>query len=70
MEGLGEEGEKSELGGLDSTGPAGGAFRFADWEGGEVAFIGTSTRSSDVQDEKQFPEVGLSSLWEWIDDNM
>ena len=39
---LGGEGEdNSELGGLDSTGPPGETFKFAEWEGGEIEFIGS-----------------------------
>lgn len=68
IESLGGEGEEgSELGGLDCNG--GGEFRFAEWEGGEVSFIGTSIRfgKAEVLDEKS-TEDGLTPLREWLVD--
>ncbi|KAF7323164.1 hypothetical protein HMN09_00096800 [Mycena chlorophos] len=56
VEGLGEEGERTEMGGLECTGEK-GIFQFDTWEGGEVVFLGTSTK---VADEKS----GLDSLEE------
>jgi len=71
VEGLGAEGEKSEMGGLDCSGTAGGAFRFAEWEGGEVSFIGTSIKvPKATSDLEKTTEDGLSSLWEWLEENM
>ncbi|RDB22139.1 Signal recognition particle receptor subunit beta [Hypsizygus marmoreus] len=71
VEGLGAEGEKSEMGGLDCNSPAGSAFKFADWEGGEVAFIGTSVKIGKVpEDAEKVGDDGLASLREWLDDNM
>jgi len=64
IEGLGAEGERSDLGGLDCSGPE---FRFAEWEGGEVTFMGSSVRAgngADVQSEKHVD--GLSTLREWL----
>nr|GAT60053.1 predicted protein [Mycena chlorophos] len=61
VEGLGEEGERTEMGGLECTGEK-GVFQFDTWEGGEVVFLGTSTK---VADEKS----GLDSLEEWFEEN-
>ncbi|GLB34583.1 putative signal recognition particle receptor beta subunit [Lyophyllum shimeji] len=71
VEGLGEEGEKAEMGGLDCTGPAGGTFKFAEWEGGEVSFIGTSAKvQKAASNPEKLEEDGLSPLWEWLEENM
>lgn len=68
MEGLGAaEGEGVELGGLETTG-TGGAFRFADWEGGEVHFLGTSVKDGGVTDEKAAQAEGLVPLVEWLEE--
>lgn len=65
VESLGGEGEEvSELGGLECSGS--GEFRFAEWEGGEVSFIGTSVtvgKAAAVGDEKA---DGLTPLREWL----
>jgi signal recognition particle receptor subunit beta len=67
VESLGAEGEEgAELGGLDCSGS--GEFRFTDWEGGEVAFIGTFVsigKAAVVDTEKK---DGLSPLREWLVD--
>jgi len=74
VEGLGEEGESTEMAaGLDCTG--GGAFKFADWEGSEVTFVGswvTSGRKLIGANEKEEKveselEVGLDGLRDWLD---
>lgn len=73
VEGLGEEGEGTEMGGLDCTG--GGVFKFADWEGSEVTFVGTWVASgrkligTDEKDEKSDPDAedGLDGLRDWLD---
>ncbi|TFK55070.1 hypothetical protein OE88DRAFT_996248 [Heliocybe sulcata] len=69
VEGLGEEGEAAgEAGGLECSG-AGGTFRFAEWEGGEVAFIGTSVsigKRNEVVNEKAGLD-GLTTLRDWIE---
>ncbi|KAG6815795.1 hypothetical protein H0H87_011239 [Tephrocybe sp. NHM501043] len=71
VDGLGAEGEKPEIGGLDTTGPAGGAFKFADWEGGDISFLGTSTKGEKPsEDSEKSGEYGLASLQEWLDENM
>lgn len=68
VEGLGaESGEGGEIGGLESAG-TGGAFRFADWEGGEVQFLGTSVQTARVEDEKASQADGLSALREWLEE--
>jgi len=74
VEGLGEEGEGTEMGGLDCTG--GGAFKFADWEGSEVTFVGAWVSSGrklvgaiSEKDEKRDAEAedGLDGLRDWLD---
>lgn len=78
IEGLGEDdgkgggaaGEGVVVGaeGLECEG--GGEFRFEKWEGGEVAFVGTSVRVGEKvnedSDEKEGHEDGLESLREWL----
>ncbi|KAI0062318.1 P-loop containing nucleoside triphosphate hydrolase protein [Artomyces pyxidatus] len=70
MEGLGAEGEEtSEMGGLECSGPSGGVFKFAEWEGGEIEFLGTSVRiGGGVEDEKSSGGPGLSALSQWLED--
>ncbi|GJE90776.1 P-loop containing nucleoside triphosphate hydrolase protein [Phanerochaete sordida] len=66
VESLGGEGEEStELGGLECSG---GEFKFAEWEGGEVAFVGASVtvgKAAVVDGEKR---DGLSDFREWLVD--
>lgn len=75
IEGLGSEGaaagEGVEVGGgLECR--AGGAFRFSEWEGGEVSFAGTwltvggAVKSEESEEEKR--EDGLDALRDWLDD--
>lgn len=68
VESLGSEEEgSSELGGLECTG--GGEFKFDQWEGGEVTFIGSTVtvgKDSEVESEKASSSVGLSSFREWL----
>jgi signal recognition particle receptor subunit beta len=66
IEGLGAEGEETELGGLDCGGP-GKPFKFAEWDGGEVAFIGTSTTAQES--EKASLEHNCTVLEEWLQEN-
>lgn len=65
VESLGAEGEEgAELGGLECSGS--GEFRFAEWEGGEVAFLGTSVtvgKAAVIDGEKK---DGLSPLRDWL----
>jgi signal recognition particle receptor subunit beta len=67
VEGLGEEGESSDLGGLECRGNAG--FRFAEWEGGDVDFFGTYVKvgeKCDVDEDKNAGLDGLSALRAWF----
>ncbi|KAI5121674.1 hypothetical protein M0805_002750 [Coniferiporia weirii] len=71
VEGLGAEGEGTEMGGLECG--AGGAFRFAEWEGGEVSFAGTWVKVGAEVNEKANGEKaegaasGLDVLKVWLD---
>lgn len=66
VESLGGEGEEgTELGGLECSGSE---FKFAEWEGGEVTFVGTSVsvgKAAVLDSEKR---DGLSDLREWLVD--
>jgi signal recognition particle receptor subunit beta len=66
IEGLGAEGENTEMGGLEC---AGGPFRFENWEGGEVTILATSAvGKTPVVDEKRNETVnGLCSLLTWLE---
>ncbi len=68
VESLGAEDADSQLGGLECTGS--GEFKFAEWEGGEIGFVGTSVslgkRVAAGADEKDPEGDGLSSLREWL----
>lgn len=66
IEGLGaEEEETSELGGLECSGPSGGVFKFAEWEGGEVEFLGTSVTVGRKLDDGQEKD-GVHPLMEFV----
>jgi len=71
IESLGDgEGDNTEVSGLECSGVGGGVFRFSDWEGGEVTFLGTSTsgtREKD-QEEKAGNIGGLESLRQRLSD--
>lgn len=70
IEGLGEEGERSDMGGLECGEKEGSTFKFDDWEGGDVVFLGTSAVPNASQsDEKPAGESGLAPLQEWIENN-
>ena len=64
IEGLGEEGERTELGGLDCGEKEGSSFKFDDWDGGEVLFLPTST----VQTEAGEKESDI--LLDWLNHTM
>ena len=65
----GGEGDIMEVSGLECSGVGGGVFRFSDWEGGEVTFLGTSTsRTEKVRDEKAGDVGGLDSLRQRLSD--
>ncbi|KAI0072794.1 P-loop containing nucleoside triphosphate hydrolase protein [Panus rudis PR-1116 ss-1] len=67
VESLGSEGdqESSELGGLECSGS--GEFKFDQWEGGEISFLGTSV-SLEKNSEKAGEVDGLSPLREWLEE--
>lgn len=54
---------ESELGGLECGGTAGGGFKFSDWDGGEVDFIGTWVEVG----EKNGDQDGLHELKDWLE---
>jgi signal recognition particle receptor subunit beta len=68
---LGAEGEdNSELGGLDCNGPPGEAFKFAEWEGGDVDFRATWVsvgETVDLEDEKGMSDTGIKHLVAWLE---
>ena len=70
VESLGAEDEgNSELGGLDCTG--GGEFKFDQWEGGEITFLGTSVsigKGPAPSEEKAGGHRGLVPLQEWLEE--
>ncbi|KAG1756615.1 signal recognition particle receptor beta subunit-domain-containing protein [Suillus paluster] len=67
VEGLGAEGERSDMGGLDCSSPR-GIFKFADWEGGEVDFAGTWANVGELKDEEKGTDTdGLASLRSWLE---
>ncbi len=70
MDELGAEGEdNTELGGLDCTGPPGEAFKFADWEGGDIDFVGSWVRVGErvgVEEEKGEGSEGIGRLLAWL----
>ncbi|KAJ7685356.1 signal recognition particle receptor beta subunit-domain-containing protein [Mycena polygramma] len=66
VEGLGEEGQRTEMGGLECSGDK-GVFKFDEWEGGEVVFLGTSVKVGQKVEMEE--KTGLSSLRQWMEDN-
>ncbi|RDX56506.1 P-loop containing nucleoside triphosphate hydrolase protein [Lentinus brumalis] len=70
VESMGAEDSDSQLGGLECTGK--GEFKFAEWEGGEVGFIGTAVSVGKhavvSADEKHSEGDGLAPLREWLED--
>jgi signal recognition particle receptor subunit beta len=64
IEGLGAEGERSDMGGLECSGP-GGIFKFANWEGGEVDFAGSWVNIGELKAEENVD--GLASLRSWLE---
>lgn len=70
MDELGAEGEDStELGGLDCTGHPGDAFKFADWEGGNIDFVGSWVKVGERVEvkEKESGGEGIGRLLAWLD---
>lgn len=69
IENLGEDGETSDIGGLECAGN--GPFRFDDWEGGDVSFIATSckvTKRNETSEKTLDENEGLTPLLEWLED--
>ncbi|KAF4576696.1 hypothetical protein EYR36_000708 [Pleurotus pulmonarius] len=69
IENLGEDGETSEIGGLECVGN--GPFRFDDWEGGDVSFIATSckvTKRNETAEKTLDEKEGLTPLLQWLED--
>jgi signal recognition particle receptor subunit beta len=67
IEGLGEEGERSDMGGLECGEKEGSSFKFDEWEGGEISFLSTSIVGYD---EKSPSDSGLDSIRSWLEQNM
>jgi len=68
VEGLGEEGERTDMGGLECGEKEGSTFKFDEWEGGEIVFLGTTTATSPG--EKGLSPDGLQSLSDLLDETM
>lgn len=70
VESLGAEDSDSQMGGLECTGSE--EFKFSEWAGGEVGFIGTSVSVGKAvtlsADEKRPKSDSLSSLRGWLED--
>lgn len=66
----GGEGDNTEVSGLECGGVGSGVFKFLDWEGGEVTFLGTSISKTGekVLDEKAGDVGGLAGLQQWLGD--
>ncbi|KAH9063482.1 signal recognition particle receptor beta subunit-domain-containing protein [Lactarius vividus] len=66
---LGAEGEdNSELGGLDCNGAPGESFKFSEWEGGDIEFMGTwvsAGETVDLSDEKR--QINIDGLVAWLE---
>jgi signal recognition particle receptor subunit beta len=79
VEGLGEEGERTELGGLECSGNADSPFKFDEWEGGEVTFLaswakvqggpeGSEEKEEKIMHEDKVTTSGLENLTEWLEE--
>jgi signal recognition particle receptor subunit beta len=68
VESLGGEGDASELGGLECNGSGNGIFRFSDWDGGEIVFLGTSVAMKEGAggEKSTGGGEGLGSLQRWL----
>ncbi|KZV82293.1 P-loop containing nucleoside triphosphate hydrolase protein [Exidia glandulosa HHB12029] len=67
-----DEAESGAMGGLDTLGPRGGSFKFAEWEGGEVQVLGgwchiarPGEKSADL--EKDGEKDSLREVREWVE---
>ncbi|TDL24846.1 P-loop containing nucleoside triphosphate hydrolase protein [Rickenella mellea] len=67
IEGLGAEGDGTEMGGLECRNAAGG-FKFSEWEGGEIAFFGTSVPLEKSEKDEGLESDGLMPFREWLED--
>jgi signal recognition particle receptor subunit beta len=56
------------MGGLDRGSGTKGDFRFEDWEGGDITFIGSSLRFE--KDPEKGEQEGLLPFREWLEENM
>lgn len=70
MESLGGDGDAVEVSGLECSGSGSGGFRFSDWEGGEVVFLGTSVDmgNKDIVEDEKKSGSGLDALEQWLED--
>ena len=64
VESLGSEGEGTEMGGLECSGASGGAFKFNEWEGGDVEFVSTWVQVGEAKEEAG--SDGLDELKDWL----
>ena len=60
------------MGGLECSGPSGGVFKFAEWEGGEIAFEGSWVKlweklHVEGEDEKAGGGEGVQAVIDWIE---
>jgi signal recognition particle receptor subunit beta len=69
IEGLGEEGERTDMGGLECGEKEDSPFKFDEWEGGQILFLGTSTVQSGSEEEGS-RENGLERLLESLSHTM
>ena len=61
----------SEYGGLDCSGAPGESFKFSEWEGGDVEFVGTwvsAGETVDLSDEKG--QINIDRLVAWLEDRI
>ena len=65
VESLGAEGEGTEMGGLECSDAAGGAFKFGEWEGGDVELISSWVKVGEIK-EKSGRSDGLEDLKDWL----
>ena len=63
-----EGGDNSEWGGLDCNGAPGESFKFSEWEGGDIEFVGTwvsAGETVDKSDEKR--QSNMDRLVAWLE---
>ena len=67
-DGKGDEGALTAEGGLECSGS--GEFRFSEWEGGEVTFLGSFVKVGEKASEgdEKAEADGLESFKEWLND--